>query len=406
MDTLLIRILSQPPGQTELSAQWLVLDHNRLPMGQGEHGPLSDATPLVPNRRVVILVPAEDTLLTAVRIKARNRQQLLQAVPYALEEDLADDVEQLHFALGPRSEEDDYPVAVVARSRMETWLEALRSATIHPDVLAPELLALPTETGEWTVVMEAQRALVRTDRDLGFACEPDNLPILLAHALDETETPAQTLHIHRCGAEEPPDLPSGLALVEAQACPPSLFATGLGRPPINLLQGPYRVESKLAAWLRPWRWVAVLAGGWLALSAVDLAVDYRHLARQDQAVRTRIEQVFRESFPQVQRIVNPRVQMEQQLRTLKSSAQTSDGSDLMVLLDASGRAITSASGVHLDTILYRNARLEIALTASDFQAVEQVKQRLQGAGLRAEIVSADRSGQRVDARLLVQRGTG
>jgi general secretion pathway protein L len=289
---------------------------------------------------------------------------------------------------------------------MDTWLEALRSAAVHPDMLAPELLALPIETGEWTVVLEAQRALVRTDRDLGFACEPENLPVLLARAQDETEQPAQSLRLHRCGADVPPELPDGLAVVEAQECPPALFATALEHLPINLLQGPYRVESKLAGRLRPWRWAAVLAGSWLALSSVDLVLDYRHLASQDQALRARTEQVFRESFPEMRRIVNPRVQMEQQLRTLKSSAQSSDGADLMVLLDASGRAISSASGVHIDTIHYRNARLEIALTASDFQAVEQVKQRIQGAGLRAEIVSTDSRGQRVDARLLVQRGTG
>ncbi len=404
MDTLLIRIL--PQGQNELSAQWLVLDHNRLPMGQGEQGPLGEAAPLAQNRRVVILVPGEDTLLTTVRIKARNRQQLLKAVPYALEEDLADDVEQLHFALGPRAEEDDYPVVVVARSRMDAWLEALRGASLHPDVLAPELLALPIETGEWTVVLETRRALVRTDRERGFACEPENLPTLLAHALEENEHPAQSLRVHRCAEEALPELPAGLEPVAAQGCPPALFATALAHAPVNLLQGPYRVESKLAGRLRPWRWAAVLAGSWLALAGVDLVVDYRQLARQDQALRARIERVFRESFPEVRRIVNPRVQMEQQLRTLKASAQSSDGGDLMALLDATGRALASAPGVHIDTIHYRNTRLEIALTASDFQTVEQVKQRIQGAGLRAEIVSTDSSGQRVDARLLIQRGTG
>ena len=70
---------------------------------------------------IVVLVPGEDVLLTEARLSARNRAQLLQALPYAVEEQLLDPVEDLHFAATAGG--DPLGVAVVARDTA-AWLAA------------------------------------------------------------------------------------------------------------------------------------------------------------------------------------------------------------------------------------------------------------------------------------------
>ena len=50
--------------------------------------------------------------LLADRSQTAGRQKLLRAVPYAMEEQLSDDIENLHFALGPDLYDGIYPVAV------------------------------------------------------------------------------------------------------------------------------------------------------------------------------------------------------------------------------------------------------------------------------------------------------
>jgi len=50
-------------------------------------------------RRVLLIIPNEDVVLTSVKIPSKNKKQLLQAIPFALEENLAEDIEDLHFSI-------------------------------------------------------------------------------------------------------------------------------------------------------------------------------------------------------------------------------------------------------------------------------------------------------------------
>ena len=65
-------------------------------------------------------------------------------------EQLAAEIDALHFALGPYQEDDTYPVAVVDRARIERWLGQLEEVGLQPDHLVPDLLALPRED-DWVL---------------------------------------------------------------------------------------------------------------------------------------------------------------------------------------------------------------------------------------------------------------
>src|SRR5579863_6538850 len=113
-DWLLIR-LPRAPAE---NAAWLIADSRGA-----QDGPLSLAAPRAAGRRVCLLVPGSDVLLTEPEVPVKAGARLAQLVPYALEEHLADDIEELHFALGKRSGDSPRaPVAVVARSLLQEWL--------------------------------------------------------------------------------------------------------------------------------------------------------------------------------------------------------------------------------------------------------------------------------------------
>ena len=91
--------------------RWLKLDNEGQPRGSIHAGVLADAASEVSGQRIVVLAPGSDGLLTRVRIPGRGRQKLLRAVPYALEEQLSEVVENLLFAVGSAQEDDAWPVA-------------------------------------------------------------------------------------------------------------------------------------------------------------------------------------------------------------------------------------------------------------------------------------------------------
>jgi len=55
----------------------------------------------------------------------------------------ADDVSDLHFALGSKNRDDEYPVAVIGRDVMDSVTERCAEVGLRPTEIVPEPLALP-----------------------------------------------------------------------------------------------------------------------------------------------------------------------------------------------------------------------------------------------------------------------
>ena len=114
--------------ERDSAANWIAVDGNGTRLSPPVTGPLSEATRDVGGRAVIVLVPATTVLTTTVDIPIRGGSRLQTALPFALEEHLADDVENLHFASGTRRDSGLLPVAVVAHTYMQDWLEQLSDA--------------------------------------------------------------------------------------------------------------------------------------------------------------------------------------------------------------------------------------------------------------------------------------
>ena len=95
-DTIVIRL----PDRPDLPASWIVVDAAGGRLSAVQSGPLSQATPLALGRRVVVLVPGIDVLFAQPELPVRGGARLMQVVPFALEEHIADEIESMHFALG------------------------------------------------------------------------------------------------------------------------------------------------------------------------------------------------------------------------------------------------------------------------------------------------------------------
>ncbi len=411
METLLIRPVSHMSSDTEsIIVEWLVLDSNLVPAGQVEQGTLESAAEVSRQRKVIFLIPSEDLLLTEVSLQTRNRQQLAKAIPYSLEEELADDVENLHFALGVRQDNGSHPVAVIARQTLDRWLKALQAVDLSPKSMIPELLCLPFEETRWSLMIEDNRVLMRNASYRGFSVEAENLETIINLMSDPTEEHSlPKITVYRCDQNAQNPLPLNLPVENEQYAdaPLMLMADNLDvRNNINLLQGGYKQSDDAIQLLRPWRLAAALAGAWLILQIATTSMDLWRLNRESHKLQSSIEQVFRKTFPEAQRVVNPRVQMEQSLKSLLAAQQGDDGGNFLSLVDAGGRAIQAFNGIAINTLDYRDDRLELALEASDLQSLEKIKQQLENEGLAASIESAETSGQKVEARLLVQRNKG
>jgi len=142
----------------------------------------------------------------------------------------------------------------------------------------------------------------------------------------------------------------------------------------------------------------------LVLVAVQRGLEYRALSQEKQQLSQRIEQIYRDVFPDAKRVVNPRAQMQQHLLELRQG-QSGSEDGFLELLSLCGGILKANPSVQLQGASYREGRMDLDITATDLQVLDQLKQRLSATGqLEVEIQSATSdANQQVQSRLRLRK---
>lgn len=394
-DTLLIRLTPAQPGIRD----WLLIDADGQVKTPAQSGAPAGAV-VAGARRVVVLVPGEDVALYEARVPGRNRQRVLRAIPFALEEQLASDVEDLHFALGENQGEDRYPVAVVERRLMDNWAELLQEAGISAHQWVPETLALPRGDG-WTLLPDGERVLVRSGDFTGFGCEIDNLPVIVSLLAGSDQLPEKA-RVFGAAALDIVGIETECDESQLQAL--DLLAGGWSQGPvIDLLQGPYSRREEWGRLLRPWKATAALFLAAILVAGVATGVNYYRLTQQQAQLQADIQTLYKQTFPKARRIVDPRAQMEQQLKQLQRRAGGGQ-TDFLAMFAETANVVRGAKGIAVQGASYRDGRLDLDLQADNLQLLDTLKQALVKSGrMQAEIQSATTdANQKVKSRIRIE----
>jgi len=363
--------------------EWLI--GTRLAQGN-----LSEMAQSAAGKRLVLIAPGETVLLTRTTLPERNRSQWLKALPYALEDHVANEVEALHFAVGS-TRSGEAPVAAIRHATLRNWLAQCAQVGLTPAAVVPEPLLLPFDPASWSLLLESGRAVVRCGPDAGFATEQDNLLPLLELALAEAGEGVPTAL--RLWGEAAPELATSPEIQHQGevAEPLRLLAAGYqDGVTLNLLQGSYSRHAQWGKWLRPWRVAAVLAGLWLILQGFLQVGDYWQLRNERVALQGKMEQVFRQAVPTARRIVNPKAQLENRLRELRGSPVEKETGFLELLLQG-GQVLTDFDDVRLRGVRYKTGQLDMELAGDNLETLERLRQRLtEQAGLATQMRTTKR----------------
>ncbi|HRY15245.1 MAG: type II secretion system protein GspL [Candidatus Competibacteraceae bacterium] len=383
-----------------------------LPAAQGEwlcpdnivqRGPLPELANQSGNARLILVAPSETVTLHQIPLPARNRALWARAVPYALEDQLIDDIETLHFAMAHTPDGNRLPVATLDHVVLRDWLETCAQAGLAPTAVIPDALLLPWQEGDWSVLVENGRAVVRTGCWAGFALERESLNLFLEQALAEAGD-AQPQRLRIWGSPPPERIASSITwqVEEGLGEPLQLFMAGYQPATIlNLLQGPYSRQTQWKRRLRPWRAAAILAGVWLLLQGTALVYEHQQLRREQVALGVQMEEVYKIAVPGATRIVNPKVQLETRLDELTPTDQRSGA--FLELLYQGGQPLADFPDIALRSLSYREGQLDLALEGGNPATLDQLRQRLeQQPGIQAEMRTTQREG-RLESRVTLKK---
>ena len=404
METLFLKFMVNSEDRVvdeDTAVRWMLLTDNENTDNCGKIK-LSHAASLIQDRKVVILLPIEDLFITTVAVQTRNRKQLEKAIPFALEDELAEDIEALHFSIGQRTADGEYPVIVISKAKLDHLISTLSGANILPDIITTDLFGLKWTENQWIACIDEQHVIVRTGPSSGFGCETLHFKDFIQIASSGKGASPEIIEVYRHPDEDILDITQAPNVYIHDSWSPTICISGFNEDQcINLLQGPYAKADKTHKTIRPWKIAAGLAAIWFILSLLLVSIDYLKLNSSAKKLDADIEQIFRRTFPEVKNIVNARVQMEQRIKALSSPGSTQGETDFLKLLHHSGYELNKDTNTSITSLFYKNNELALEISAKDVQVLENVKNKLQSKNIKAELQSANSVADKINARMLV-----
>jgi general secretion pathway protein L len=387
---------------------WVIIGADGGRLGPVATGTLEDAAPVAKERQVVVIAPGPSVTLARPELPVRSGAKLAQVVPYAMEESLAGEVENFHFAIGATGADGSTEVAAMRREELRSWIDTLAAAGIVPQSIVPDTLCLPDNPGKIVAVIDSGLLLVRVPGALPVALDAEPITESFTLAGLEGEDRHVKLYVSQHDWQHSREMIEALREVtgslDLQILPDGalpLLASAAVRPgTLSLLQGEFAHRAGWRAEWQRWRVAAMLAAAAIALHLGVQGFDLVRLYGEEERLDAAIEQAARIALPGAERIEDARAQVEQRLQ----GAGSGDPAGLLAQLAAVGGALAGAPGPRLESLGWREGALELQLVAPDTDAIARFAQGVNARGLRADVASTTSGENGVEARVLIAAG--
>ena len=392
MSLLRIRCaLADPPSQ----CRWALIEGGRESV-QGE-GPLAD----LPRRaeRVQLVIPAAQVLITRAQLPRAARRRAGSVLAFAVEDETLGEPE-VNQAIWLGSAGDADVLAVVNKSGLKRWLDALDGMGFSGYEVHCETLLLPQAAGEWSLAWNGQDGFLRTGEFEGAATDcgdrrspPLSLRLALEAAAARAAQPG-SIAVYVDTPEVAPDIEAWQSELGTSLRLAGTWDWRTAPPDAGICMIQTRkvwsVFRGMLARLRPAAWIA---GGALAIHLLALVTDWTALASEQRALRRQMELRFRAVFPDAVAVVDPALQMRRKLAEARHAAGKSDSGDLLPMIENVAVAAKELPPGSLHIVSYENGLLTLELAAIEEASMRRTVVHLRQAGLSVETSSAaPRSG--------------
>ncbi len=415
-ESLVIRLSEQ----SDVQPQWIVVDDNGAMIGDAAVGDLDDIAHSAGERRIVALVPSSRVTSRRIDLPVKSRAKIMQALPFALEEQVADDVDKLHFAAGKALSDGSLPVAAVRIEDMDMWTSRFDDHDLEIDAMFADAELLDELPGTAVLLLETDAASMRDEGGRCFSFEPEALESVLDLWLagettsddDEEVTPRPHLQVF-CDPESSEMAYDALEHYRERLASLEISVLGDGAiarmalnagasKAVNLLQGTYAPKSALWQHWPAWRVTTGLAAVAIVFAIGLSAANLYALAQAESELDATLEQAFRATFPDVGEIRDPRAQLDSRLRALAASGGD-PGQGFLDGVGALSAAVARAGDAKIETLSYRGGVLDVRVTVSSVDTLDNVTRQIETEStLSASIQSANPGSEGVEGRLQIR----
>ncbi|WP_422137660.1 type II secretion system protein GspL [Endozoicomonas sp. ALC020] len=397
--------------------------------------------------QVLVLLPGTLVMHKRLPINSGQRKHLSTALPFMIEEELADDIESMHLASYLNRKSEQVYVSAVPHEQMQSLLACLDEQGVSAQQVMAELQFLQGVPRELNLLLENDSSILSAPDQASVCLDYEALKFVLGHwgekvsediihtdeeliaedaealvsarirfadglvslATEKRDQVKQWLEENGWLVEEEPLTGTVFEYLAAL-----YFSSKRSADLVDLRYGPYQCPKRATRKMRRWKPLALVASIWLLLELglkVGEGVLYQQKAQeywQDSA------ELYLEVFPQDQQVleaqthsvgsINLKGRMESRL---KNVGQSATGEAFLPLLQQVSAVSSSLSDFKLKPVSMdfneATGALVLELKADNLEGVDKLLAAVKSSGLSARLDSANQEKTGVNARMTIGR---
>ncbi len=316
---------------------------------------------------ICVLIPGSSAVVRNVPVEGTEKRHLAKLIPYEMEEELIDPVEDLHFCYG-HIENDHVNLVYLKQEDIRASLEQIELVSSEVQHLFPEYFVLNVSGVAATFVLEDELVMARFANGTGFAVEINLAPMVL-------ESLSQSLELEACALNIVADSEEGRSMLKS--CLPETWLADenieileqegsfwdciddeVVNNPLNLRSGFFGRQLPLDRWWRMWQIPAYVAAAAFVLSLVVNFSGYLSAKGEAKEIREQIRAVYQQAVPKGRK-GDEEKRLMKILGKKDGAAKKGEQTNLLVMLSGLSKSLASQKNIHVSNFRYNGEQREL-----------------------------------------------
>lgn len=307
--------------------------------------------------KLMVMIAGSLVLTTEIKIPSKNDEVIRQSIPFALEELLANEIADNHYAYKQISEQN-FLVSIIQSNIVEEINQQLLEVGLKCKALYSEIFSTPHRLELTSIALIDGYAIIR-DGIVGTTVSEN----LIKSYVKNSDCDKQLIYSNKEVGIEP--LPN--ATIKTIDTTLLQAVTLTATDGVNLYQGKYSPSDEGKSQANPWKNIAilgmVLAASWVVINTYQLWT----VSSEIDEIKNKQARLLLELIPNASKTErrDPYSAIRSRLKSTQNQQSNNNNASFIQSLAYIGQTLASHPSIQIQSLRQRGTKLEVSLKTQD-----------------------------------------